>query len=443
MSDFSKLEWSLRRVTKHHGTWKDFKWRLASAAKKAVLAGPEGRKRYAKRALKMIADERNMFLAMEHIRTFGGGAPGLNGVTFEDYPDESCRWAQCRDLRDAIMEKKILVDGEWQKRESYRPGDVRPKKVPKASGEGWRTISIQNLEDRVVCRGVKQVLEPILDPMFTPNSFGYRPRRNRSHAMLRAIDVALSQRRLVWVRADIKDAFDHVPLQPVLDLIQRHLPSEELQRFLGRCLYGDQRKLGLLQGSSFSPLCLNLYLHHKLDRAWRKRCPQIPLIRYADDIVLLARSLREAKKARQSLDYLVTSAGMNLKVTDDLSVCNLRRGERATFLGFDCGLVDGQIDVTVAQHSIEKLKDRLLELEGDPNAPKAAKKRLDDWFASQAAAYSERHARSIVREFVRCLREIRIDRKTVDDVPLGRQRDWLAKWEQSHKKWLKQVKRYL
>lgn len=134
---------------------------------------------------------------------------------------------------------------------------------------------------------------------------------------------------------------------------------------------------------------------------------------------------------------------MTLKVTGDPVVYDLRSGERSTFLGFDCGLVKDQVDVTVARRSIEKLKNRLLELDGDPNAPRAAATRLLEWFVSQAPAYSKPHARRIVREFVNCLREIRIARKKIGDVPLGRQRDWLEDWQRLHNEWSKRVRKSL
>lgn len=203
--------------------------------------------------------------------------------------------------------------------------------------------------------------------------------------------------------------------------------------------------MGLLQGSSLSPLCLNLFLHHKLDRAWQRRYRRIPMIRYADDILLLARSLREAKKARKNLDYLVQAAGMRLKVTDEPVVCDLRAGERATFLGFDCGLAKGSQSVRVPRKSVERLKDKLLELDGDRNAPQAALYRLAGWFLEQGPAYSKEQARPVVREIVSCLKQLGIARKKVETVaafPLGRQRDWLNLWKAANEQWQKRVGRH-
>ena len=287
MFDHNKLEDSLRCLHFHRGDREYFRWRLADVAETAAKAGQEGRKRYAAHALKLIADDRNLYWALEHLHRYGGGAPGPDGMTLQDVVDESSRWAMCRALRDDI------------KNQRYVPGDIRKKTIPKCSGKGTRTITIQNLEDRVVYRGAKQVLEPILDPMFLANSFGYRPGQDRSHALVQAIELTQSEKRFVWVQGDIADAFDNVPLGTVFDLFKQHLPSQALEELIRRCLYVGQGTKGLLQGSSLSPLCLNLYLHHKLDGPWQKRCPKIPLIRYADDILLLAnRGVRPERRGR-------------------------------------------------------------------------------------------------------------------------------------------------
>jgi RNA-directed DNA polymerase len=432
---FWYLRRELGRVFDHRGSWEDFQDRLAKAGKNATRAGREGRNIYADFAFKYVADERNLYAAMMHLRECGGWAAGPDGITHSEFPDDPARWAGCRYLRDQIKDQ------------SWKPSGYRIKRIPKASGTGIRKIAIQNLDERVVCRAVKQALDPILDPIFSRNSFGFRPRLNRSHALQRAWELAQAQGRYVWVNADIADAFDHVPLQTVLDFFAHHLPSDELQVFLAKCLHMKKRKMGLLQGSPLSPLCLNLFLHHKLDQAWRRRCNRIPLIRYADDILILAKSRREAKKARGSLDYLLQAAGMRLKVTDEPDFCDLRAGDRATFLGFDCGLVDGSPSTIVARKSIERLKDHLLELAQDENAAKAAFVRLRGWFKSQGPAYSKPHARAVVREIVSCLKQIGVARVKVgtehtEAFPLGRQRDWIAIWQLAHEKWLDRVGRH-
>ena len=72
---------------------------------------------------------------------------------------------------------KALRDG------TYRPGPDRKRKVPKNTGSGYRTIRLQNIVDRVVARAVLQIIQPLVDPTFDKNSFGFRPGKDRRHAL--------------------------------------------------------------------------------------------------------------------------------------------------------------------------------------------------------------------------------------------------------------------
>jgi hypothetical protein len=106
-------------------------------------------------------------------------------------------------------------------------------------------------------------------------------------------EADLDNNRWVWVAVDVKDAFCNVPIPRLLDLVRKNLIDEDLVRFIKRLLDGAKLP-GLRQGGPLSPLFLNLYLDHCLDKMWRKLFPGIPLIRYADDILLLCRSRKEA-----------------------------------------------------------------------------------------------------------------------------------------------------
>jgi acyl carrier protein phosphodiesterase len=80
-------------------------------------------------------------------------------------------------------------------------------------------------------------------------------------------------------------------------------------KFIGTVLRNASTP-GLRQGGSLSPLLLDTYLDHFLDRRWRKRHPKIPLPRVADDLLVLSRTAKEAKKAHATLEALLRPAGM-------------------------------------------------------------------------------------------------------------------------------------
>src|SRR4051812_44973032 len=100
--------------------------------------------------------------------------------------------------------------------------------------------------------------------------------------------LATEQQRVVWITADLKDAFGSVPLPRLMDLVGKRLPDARLTDLLRR-IVGDQKK-GLPQGGPLSPFLMNLYADHFLDQKWRQQFPETPGIRYIDDELILCRA---------------------------------------------------------------------------------------------------------------------------------------------------------
>jgi hypothetical protein len=76
-------------------------------------------------------------------------------------------------------------------------------RIHKASGNGHRTITVANVDDRIVQRGLVQTLQPYLDPRFVDNSFGYRPGSGREHGMARAGALARRNDLWTWITQDV------------------------------------------------------------------------------------------------------------------------------------------------------------------------------------------------------------------------------------------------
>lgn len=95
---------------------------------------------------------------------------------------------------------------------SYLPPPVKQVEIPKANG-GVRRLGIPTVADRVAQTAVKLLIEPQLDPLFHPDSYGYRPGRSARQA------VAVTRSRcwqFDWVvEFDIQAAFDATPRVPL------------------------------------------------------------------------------------------------------------------------------------------------------------------------------------------------------------------------------------
>ena len=293
----------------HRGRPEDFMHRYARDLEHAFKADDKELDALRAQLPEIITQPENLYVALMHLAKYGGDAPGPDGVR----AGELAR----RDAWEMLHQySEVLRDG------TYAPAKPTIIKRRKRSG-GERSIEVANLGDRTVSRGAAQVLAPWLERSFHPHSFGFRKRLGPLHALATALWLAEDHDRYIWLTVDLRDAFGSVPIQRLLDLIGQKFGDRV--RSLVSLIIADRRR-GLSQGAPLSPALLNFYADKFIDWPWQRKCADIPLLRYADDLLSLCISSEEAECAEGRLSELLLPAGMQFK--DDESKGNRRGADR-------------------------------------------------------------------------------------------------------------------
>jgi retron-type reverse transcriptase len=329
----------------HTGSYQDFLRRHEQEAVSAARGDNDAKQTFANKLLLRTADSRNLRLAWNWLAHNGGQAPGADRLRFENL-DEPDVWPFLRKLGKSIRE------------ETYRTSRDRKKKIQKASGKGYRTLTISSIVDRVVQRAIVQTIQPYLDVFLPEHCLGYRPGSDLNKALARAEQLAGTENRWVWLTEDLRNAFDNVPLQRLLDVLGRRIPEERMLSLIERVVV-TKTKHGLRQGGNLSPLLLNVYLDHFLDRKWQRQHPHIPLLRWADDLLVLCSTAEEAQQVYQDLQRLLLPAGMTFKGTPEQAIRNLLQGGTADWLGYRLRKEENSLATKMTEKTWDSLAENL------------------------------------------------------------------------------------
>jgi group II intron reverse transcriptase/maturase len=255
-----------------------------------------------------------------------GGAAGVDKATVAAIEAEGVE----RFL--AEIQAELRVQG-------YRANAVRRVHIPKPGQPGkTRPLGIPTVKDRVVQMAVKLVIEPLFEADFLSCSYGFRPRRTPRMA-LNAIVGAVRQGYTHVVDVDLASYFDTIAHETLMRLVERRVGDVRVLRLIRAWLRAGVMENGQVrhpergtpQGGVISPLLANIYLH-EVDRQWRQSTSGgTRLIRYADDMVLLASSKREAEIALARLQGQLDDLAVQMNA-DKSRLTTARDGFE--FLGF-------------------------------------------------------------------------------------------------------------
>ena len=287
----------------------------------------------------------------EHVREAlaavkrNGGKPGIDGMTTKELEGHLERhWEVIRDK---------LLKG------TYVPSPVRRVEIPKPDG-GTRILGIPTVQERFVQHLLLQVLTPIFDPDFSENSYGSRPGRSAHDALKAAQRHAQAGREWV-VDIDISRFFDHVNHDILMGRIGKKIRDKRVLRLIGEYLRRGAMIEGVVvrseegtpQGGPLSPLLANIYLD-----AWDKELERRghAFCRYVDDCNTYVSSAAAAERVCVEMtEWLQTH--LRLKVNEAKSGCG-RVWERK-YLGFR---LTEKLEITIAEKSVERFKDKVREL---------------------------------------------------------------------------------
>jgi group II intron reverse transcriptase/maturase len=252
-----------------------------------------------------IYDPRNLARAWERVKA-NKGAGGVDGVTV-------ARFEQKREYYLGLLHQR-LKDGR------YRPRPVRRVEIDKPGTTAKRALGIPTVMDRVCQQAVVQILEPIFEPTFRDESFGFRPGRS-THLAMRRIWRQLKAGNSWVVDADIADFFGTLSHSTLVDLVAQRVADGKVLRLLRQFLEAgvlrdgqvEPTLTGVPQGGVASPLLSNVFLH-VFDE--KMAASGYALTRYGDDWVITCKTRREAERALTSA-RAVLEGELGLRVHPD------------------------------------------------------------------------------------------------------------------------------
>lgn len=217
---------------------------------------------------------------------------------------------------ESIEEFEIKLEDNlykiWNRMASgtYFPSPVRTVAIPKKDGKSQRLLGIPTVSDRIAQTIVKMYLQPLVEPHFHQDSYGYRPNKSAQDAIGTARERCW---RYNWViDLDIKGFFDNLDHQLVMQSVKKFTDNPWTLLYIERWLKVPAqsadgvlitREKGTPQGGVISPLLANIFLHLAFDSWMKEKFPTLSFERYADDAIVHCKTEKQTNYVKECIRY--------------------------------------------------------------------------------------------------------------------------------------------
>lgn len=293
--------------------------------------------------LEKMLNRDNLLFALKRV-VQNGGAPGVDGMTVET-------------LQEHLKENWVTIKRELLSG-SYKPMPVKRVEIPKPGG-GIRMLGIPTVTDRFIQQALLQIMTPIFETIFSPNSYGFRPGK-RAHDAVKQAQAYIREGKRYVVDMDLEKFFDKVNHDILMARVARTVEDKRILKLIRGYLNAGVIVNGVIsattegtpQGGPLSPLLANILLDD-LDKELTKRGHSF--VRYADDCNIFVESKRAGNRVMESAIRFVEGK-LKLRVNREKSAVD--RPWNRKFLGFSF-LSNKEATIRLAPKTIERFKERI------------------------------------------------------------------------------------
>lgn len=319
-----------------------------------------------------LCSERRLLQGWREVKR-NRGTSGIDRQTIATFGSE---------LSEEIKQLKTEL-ASW----TYKPQPVRRVEIPKPDGAGVRLLGVPCIRDRVVQTAIKQLLEPILEPLFSEHSYGFRPGKNQTQAVEAAQKIVQTGKGYV-VDIDLSKFFDRVNQDRLIGRLSNLIEDKRILKLVGMTLRSGVMKDGVVtptkegttQGSPLSPLLSNLVLD-ELDKEIESR--GLEFCRFADDCNIFVKTQRSAERVMKGISEFIEK---KLKLLVNKEKSKVAETSLVKFLGMT--IINGTR--AIASKSIRRAIDKVKELtpRGTHEKLEETIRKINSWYMGWSSYYS-------------------------------------------------------